>query len=223
MLDYLYCAKESEVRGPSIRGLYGTPTAPLPFLSGVVVRAFVLERPQGNVIVYNAPGIGEAATEIAALGRPNMLLLNHHHEAMYGKPDLEAPIWIHERDRPMADMPISDTFSGRHMIDDDLELIPTPGHTPGATMFLWDNGDKRVLFPGDSLWVQGGEWKAVLLGDSDRSAYLDSLALLREIEFDILVPWGVEGGAPYGYEVSREEATRNLEKIMARLRRGENA
>ena len=223
MLDDLNFAKGSDVRGPSIRGLYGTPTAPLPFLGGVVVRAFVLERPQGNIIIYNAPGIGESATEIRALGQPDRLLLNHHHEAMYGTPDLEMPIWIHERDRPMADMPITDTFSERHMIDDDLEVIPTPGHTPGTTMFLWDNGEHRLLFPGDSLWVQGGAWKAVLLGDSNRSAYLDSLALLREVEFDILVPWGVEDDAPYGYEVSREEATRNLEKIMARLRRGENA
>ena len=36
----------------SIRGLYATPTAPLPFLSGVVVRSFVLERKQGNIIIY---------------------------------------------------------------------------------------------------------------------------------------------------------------------------
>ena len=223
MLNVLKFAQSSEVRGPSIHGLYGTPTAPLPFLSGVVVRAFVLERPQGNVIIYNAPGIGEAATEIEALGRPEMLLLNHHHEAMYGTPDLDIPIWIHEKDRPMADMPVTNTFSERHMIGDDLEVIPTPGHTPGTTTFLWDIGDKRVLFPGDSIWVQGGEWKAVLLGDSDRSAYLDSLSLLKEIEFDMLVPWGVEVGAPYGYAVTRDEATEKLDRIIARLEAGGTA
>jgi hypothetical protein len=39
------------------RGVHATPTAPLPFLRGVVVRSFILEREQGNVIVYNAPGI----------------------------------------------------------------------------------------------------------------------------------------------------------------------
>jgi hypothetical protein len=35
-------------------------------------------------------------------------------------------------------------------------------------MFLWDNGEHHLLFPGDSIWVQGGEWKAVLLAESDR-------------------------------------------------------
>ncbi|OOY05538.1 MBL fold metallo-hydrolase [Thioclava sp. F28-4] len=207
----------------TIRGLYGSPSAPLPFLEGVVVRAFVLERPQGNVILYNAPGISKAADEIREMGRPWRLLMNHHHEAMFGAPRLDVPVWINEADRSRVDMPIAGTFSERQMIDDDLEIIPTPGHTAGTTMFLWDNGEHRLLFPGDSLWVEGGEWKAVLLGDSDRAAYLSSLALLKEIDFDILVPWGVEEGEPYGYAVTREEAAANLDRIIGRLEAGENA
>ncbi|OWU84084.1 hypothetical protein ATO6_13485 [Oceanicola sp. 22II-s10i] len=207
----------------TIRGLHGTPSAPLPFLDGVVVRAFVLERPQGNVIVYNAPGISEAADEIREMGWPECLLMNHHHEAMYGAPRLDLPVWINEADRADVDMAIAGTFSERHMIDDDLEVIPTPGHTPGTTTFLWNNGEHRLLFPGDSLWVQNGEWKAVVLGDSDRAAYMGSLAALKEIDFDILVPWGVEHGAPYGYAVTREEATSNLDRIIGRLEAGENA
>ncbi len=59
----------------SIPGLYATPTAPLPFLSGVVVRSFVLEREQGNIIIYNSPGINAAAREILELGRPGRLLV----------------------------------------------------------------------------------------------------------------------------------------------------
>jgi hypothetical protein len=61
----------------SIRGLYATPTSPLPFLSGVVVRSFVLEREHGNVIIYNSPGITVAAQDILDLGRPTRLLVNH--------------------------------------------------------------------------------------------------------------------------------------------------
>ena len=223
MADDLYFSDDTEELQTTIRGLYGTPTAPLPFLDGVVVRAFVLERPQGNVILYNAPGIATAAEQILRMGRPERLLMNHHHEAMYGTPGLDVPIWIHEADRPRVDMPVAGTFIDRHMIGDDLELIPTPGHTLGTTMFLWNNGDRRLLFPGDSLWVQEGEWKAVLLGDSDRAAYLNSLAALKEVEFDILVPWGVGAGEPYGYAVTRDEATEKLDRIIARLEAGETA
>ena len=211
-----------ELQATTIRGLHETPGAPLPFLDGVVARAFVLDRPQGAVIVYNAPGISEAADEIRAM-RPERLLMNHHHEAMFGAPRLDVPLWIHEADRSRVDLPIAGAFSEREMIDDDLEIIPTPGHTPGTTMFLWDNGDHRLLFPGDSLWVRGGEWQAVLLADGDRAAYLDSLALLKEVEFDLLIPWAVEHGEPCGYVVTREEAAAKLDRIIGRLEAGQTA
>lgn len=207
----------------TIRGLHGTPVAPLPFLKGVVVRSFVLERPQGHVILYNSPGIDAAATDIRALGPIERLLLNHQHEAMFGAPDLEAPAYVHAEDEGRTDMPLAGTFSDRQRLGDDLEIIPTPGHTPGTTAFLWDSGDLRLLFPGDSIWVQGGEWKAVLLGDSDRAAYIASLSLLMDVTFDVLVPWGVEEGEPYGYGVSPKQARSHLDAIRRRLERGENA
>ncbi|MEC7764166.1 MAG: MBL fold metallo-hydrolase [Pseudomonadota bacterium] len=223
MPDDLYFDDDTTGLQSTVTGLSGTPTAPLPFLDGVVVRAFVLNRPEGNVIIYNAPGISAAADAIRAMGQPQRLLMNHHHEAMYGAPDIDVPIWIHEADRPRVNLPVAGTFSERHKIADDLEVIPTPGHTSGTTAFLWDNGETRFLFPGDSLWVQGGVWKAVLLGDSDRTAYLDSLTRLKEVEFDVLVPWGVETGEPYGYAVTRAEANGHLDSIIARLEAGETA
>ena len=206
----------------SIRGLHATPSAPLPFLSGVVVRSFVLEREQGNVIIYNSPGIAAAADDILQLGHPDRLLINHCHEAMYGAPALDVPIFVHESDLSQTALPITGVFSKREKISDDLEVIPTPGHTAGTTMFLWDNGEHRLLFSGDAIWVQTGEWKAVLLGESDRESYLASLSHLMELDFDILVPWGSEEGRPYAYGVSRAEAQENLSGIVDRLKVGKN-
>lgn len=202
--------------------LHATPEAPLPFLAGVVVRSFVLEREAGPVIVYNSPGISAAASEIARLGRPDRLLINHWHEAMYGAPQLDVPMHVHERDRARTTLPITATFSRRERIADDLELIPTPGHTSGTTMVLWDSGTHRVLFPGDAIWVQAGRWQAVVLGESDRAAYLASLALMLEIEFDMLMPWGTEAGQPAGYGVTPAEARRKLQAIIDRLASGAN-
>ncbi|MFK0166942.1 hypothetical protein [Rhizobium sp. NPDC090279] len=113
----------------STRGLQAMPAAPLPFLEGVVVRSFLLEREQGNIIIYNSPGISAAAGEILQRGRPERLLVNHWHEAMYGRPDLDVPIFVHESDREKTKLPIAGTFSKREKIADDLEVIPTPGHT----------------------------------------------------------------------------------------------
>ena len=67
-------------------------------------------------------------------------------------------------------------FSRRHMLDDDFEVIPTPGHTPGATAYLWDNGNHRFLFTGDTIYLRDGEWVDGLLGSSDRASYVESLS-----------------------------------------------
>jgi hypothetical protein len=207
----------------AVRGLHATPATPLPFLKGVVVRSFVLEREPGNIIVYHSPGLTAAASAIQELGRPDRLLVNHWHEAMYDAPYLDVPIFVHEDDRAQTKLPITGTFSSRQRIADDLEVIPTPGHTAGTTTFLWENGEHRFLFPGDSIWVQGGEWKAVLLGESDRADYLASLERLLEVDFDFLMPWGSGQGQPYGFGVTREKAQQNLEEIIDRLRSGANA
>ena len=107
------------------------------------------------------------------------------------------------------------------MLDDDFEVIPTPGHTPGATAYLWDNGERRHLFTGDTIYLSDGEWVAAVLESSDRDAYLDSLQLIRELEFDVLVPWAASAGDPATPSPTAADA-RRLDAIIARLRRGED-
>ncbi len=205
-----------------IEGLRATPPAPLPFLANAQVRSFILERPEGNAIVYNAPGLREAADEIRALGATTHLLINHGHEVMYGAPRLDVPVFVHERDRAetAGGLPVAGTFTGRRMIDDDLEVIPTPGHTPGTTSYLWDNGTHRFLFTGDSLWVEYGDWRAVVLGGSDRAASLDSLRLISDLDFDVLVPWAAMKGEPSVNVVMHDDARRRIDAVIARVEAG---
>jgi len=205
-----------------IDGLWATPPAPLPFDSTVDVRAFLLERPHGNLIIYDAPGLAAAASEIEARGGATRQLLNHAHEAMFGSQGLDVGVFVGERDRNHTrSLPIAGTFSERQTLDDDLEVIPTPGHTPGTTTFLWDSGRHRFLFTGDTLWIEHGNWRATVLGDSDPTAYLDSLALLRELEFDVLVPWAATAGEPYIDVVSHTQAQQRLDAIIERVQAGE--
>jgi glyoxylase-like metal-dependent hydrolase (beta-lactamase superfamily II) len=205
-----------------IEGLLATPPAALPFLANAQVRSFILERPQGNAIVYNSPGLSEAMDEILALGDATRLLINHAHEAMYGTPRLDVPVFVHERDRAETarGLPVAGTFAHRQMIDDDLEVIPTPGHTPGTTSYLWDSGRHRFLFTGASLWVEHGDWKAVVLGDTDRAAFLDSLRLMSDLDFDVLVPWVAVKGEPSINVVTRDDARRRIAAVIARVEAG---
>ncbi len=205
-----------------VEGLLATPGAPLPFGENIFVRSFMLERAQGNVLVYNSPGLGLASGEIRARGGATRLLINHGHEAMFGPPGIDVPVFVNAGDEAetAGSLEVAGTFSGRQALDDDLEIIPTPGHTPGTTAVLWNNEAHRFLFTGDSLWINHGEWQAVVLGSSDRAAYLDSLTTLREVEFDVLVPWGAIGGEPYLEHVTRAEAQERIDAIIARLRGG---
>ncbi|WP_205710952.1 MBL fold metallo-hydrolase [Isoptericola sp. BMS4] len=206
-------------------GLLATPTARLPYQHDVLLRSFILERPTGNVVVYNSPGVTESADSIRALGGASRLLVNHAHEAMYGAPELDVPVYVHERDHAEVSrsLPVAGTFAERHMIGDDLQVIPTPGHTPGTTSYLWNNGDRRFLFTGDFIWIEHGEWKAVVLDETLRPTYLESLRLVRDLDFDVLVPWGAtEDSPPYGLINSRDEIRQRVGAIIARVQAGDN-
>lgn len=206
-----------------IEGLLSTPTSRLPYQHNVLLRSFVLQRPHGNVVIYNSPGLATASAAIRDLGGASRLLINHAHEAMYGQPDLDAPVWVHELDRKevAGSLQVSGVFDQRCMIDDDLEVIPTPGHTAGTTSYLWDDGAHRFLFTGDFIWIEQGEWKAVVLDPELRKAYVRSLELVRDLEFDFLVPWGTtEDGPSLGAVHDQGEIRSRVDPIIERVRSG---
>lgn len=94
-------------------GLFASPPAPVPFGVDLLVRAFLIQRADGNLLVYNAPGLTSAAREIAHLGGAVRQVVNHSHEAVFGPQEIEAPLFVHERDQPETtrSMPVAGTFS----------------------------------------------------------------------------------------------------------------
>ena len=111
------------------------------------------------------------------------------------------------------------TFSRRHTLDDDLEVIPIPGHTPGSTAYLWNDGRRRYLFTADSIYLSGGEWVDGMLDSSDRDSYLSSLEALREEEFDVLVPWAAPAGEPWFAETDPADTRRRIDALIKRVSR----
>jgi glyoxylase-like metal-dependent hydrolase (beta-lactamase superfamily II) len=207
-----------------IRGLHASTPEPLPFAPSLDIRAFLLQREHGNVLVYSVTGLEADAPAIEDLGGISRQYLNHRHEAAFPSPWVAAPLFVHERERRSVarTLHVRGTFSRRHVLDGDLEVIPTPGHTPGATAYLWDSGEHRFLFTGDTIYLSDGEWVAAVLGSSERAPYIESLELIRELDFDVLVPWAATGGEPYYAVTSRAEARRRIDAIIERVRRGED-
>jgi hypothetical protein len=119
-------------------------------------------------------------------------------------------------------IPVTGSFSGRETIGADIDVIPIPGHTPGSTAYLWDNGVHRFLFTGDSVWLDHGEWTAVVLDPSGRHSYIDGLTLMRDLDFDVLVPWGATQDEPPIAAVSPAEAAARLDAVIQRVEAGGN-
>jgi glyoxylase-like metal-dependent hydrolase (beta-lactamase superfamily II) len=205
------------------RELHATAPEPLPFAPSHRIRAYLLQRDSGNVLIYSTTGLASDAAAIADRGGISRHYLNHRHEAMFASDWVSSPLFVHarERDSVARRYRVRATFSKRHTLDHDLEVIPTPGHTPGATAYLWDSGEHRFLFTGDTIFLDDGDWIAAVLDSSDRRAYLDSLELLRGLDFDVLVPWAATEGQPYA-ETDPEHARRRIDAILARVRRGED-
>jgi hypothetical protein len=207
-----------------IVGLYSSAPESLPFAPRLDIRAFLLRRDERNVLIYSTTTLGSAGSATEALGGISRHYLNHRHEALFASPSIGAPLFVHERERRSVaeTYNVRGTFSKRHTFEDDLEVVPTPGHTSGATSYLWNSGEHRLLFTGDTIYLDEGEWVAAVLPSSDRSRYVDSLELIRELDFDVLVPWASTAGTPLFAATDGVDAQRRIDAILDRVRRGED-
>jgi glyoxylase-like metal-dependent hydrolase (beta-lactamase superfamily II) len=210
-------------------GLHASTADGLSFAPSIRIRAFLLQRPQGNLLVYSTGSVVADRDAIADLGGIARQYLNHWHEARFGGADaitatFGAPLLCHENDREETtkSVKVAGTFTARGLLADDFEAIPIPGHTPGATAYLWESGTHRCLFTGDSLYLRNGEWVAAVLDSSDRAAYLESLALIRSLDFDVLVPWAATADQPCHALTDKADTARRLDAIIARVRQGDD-
>jgi glyoxylase-like metal-dependent hydrolase (beta-lactamase superfamily II) len=215
-------AEASPPMATEIPGLLATAPQQLPFGPEHDIRAFLLQREAGNILVYSNTALEWNAEAIERAGGISRHYLNHHHEALFPSSWVDAPLFVHEAGRTKVEKAYSvrGTFAKRHTLDGEFEVVPIPGHTPDATAYLWDTGEHRLLFTGDSIMLNGGEWIAAVLESSDRERYLESLELIRELEFDVLVPWAARGDErPYSL-TDRDDARRRIGAIIERVAAG---
>jgi Metallo-beta-lactamase superfamily len=213
----------------AIPGLHASTSEGLSFAPSLHVRSFLLQRPAGNVLVYGPRTIEPDAQAVDELGGISRQYLNHRHEASpssdWVAERFGAPLHVHEADAASVakTSAVGATFASRHVVDGDLEVIPTPGHTSGATAYLWDSAQHRMLFTGDTIYLRDGEWVAAVLEFSDRERYIESLELIRGLDFDVLVPWAASAGNPYYAVVENGDARARIDAILERVRRGESS
>jgi glyoxylase-like metal-dependent hydrolase (beta-lactamase superfamily II) len=90
-----------------------------------------------------------------------------------------------------VDVPIG----SRHIDVNGIEVIPTPGHSPGSTCYLVNGAAGGYLFTGDTLVFgdSGNWWAGYIPGIGDAEALAASLRLLRSLTPDVVVSSAFQG------------------------------
>jgi hydroxyacylglutathione hydrolase len=163
---------------------------------GLTTHAYVWRGPSGNVLFYS-PASDADFDAIQELGGVIAQYLSHLDEA--------GPILARVADRfgsrlhapaleldaigrhAHVDVPVE---ARRHVDENGVEVIPTPGHSDGSTCYLVPGaGGEAYLFTGDTMFPAGdGTWSTFLVPGRGSAAQLrSSLELLGTLRPDMVI------------------------------------
>ncbi|MCZ4652353.1 MBL fold metallo-hydrolase [Gordonia amicalis] len=165
-----------------------------------------------NALFYSVASDAEFA-DLEKLGGVDDQYLSHHDEAgpMLGRIEdrfgatLHAPAPEVGRIGRYARVDIA--LAERYVDDNGVEVIPTPGHTPGSTCYLVPGDDGlRYLFTGDTLYLgESGEWTAGYLPSfSNAHTLAESLRLLATLTVDVVISSAYAGDSAVNHVVAQE-------------------
>ncbi|WP_232716415.1 MBL fold metallo-hydrolase [Gordonia metallireducens] len=176
-----------------------------------------------NALFYSMASDAEF-DDLEKLGGVDDQYLSHQDEAgpILGRVEdrfgatLHAPAPEIERIGRFARVDIA--IAERYVDDNGVEVIPTPGHTPGSTCYLVPGDDGlRYLFTGDTLYVNAsGRWTAGYLPFSDASTLAESLHLLAHVDPDVVISSAFAGESAV-HQVAEGEWPSHLEEALEGL------
>ncbi|ASR02907.1 MBL fold metallo-hydrolase [Gordonia rubripertincta] len=176
-----------------------------------------------NALFYSMASDAEF-DDLAKLGGVDDQYLSHHDEAgpilgciedRFGV-TLHAPAPEIERIGQFARVDIA--IAERYVDDNGVEVIPTPGHTPGSTCYLVPGDDGlRYLFTGDTLYLSAsGEWTAGYLPFSNANTLAESLHLLATLTPDVVISSAFAGESAVN-RVAAQNWSGHIEQALERL------
>jgi hydroxyacylglutathione hydrolase len=180
----------------------------------------------GNVLFYSMAGDADFEA-IAELGGVADQYLSHRDEAgamlkriadRFGS-RLHAPaaelleIGQHAR----VDVPLG----SRHVDANGVEVIPTPGHSPGSVCYQVRGAEGTYLFTGDTLYVNDTRaWAAGFIPSiSDADALVSSLHLLATLEPDVVISSAFQGDSAL-HRLDKGSWPGHIEQALAGLSAG---
>lgn len=157
--------------------------------------AYLLQRKQGNVLFYNTR-YEQEIDYIDNLGGIDFQFLSHRHECgsslAYIRQKFQSQLCVDKLERDYIEKfcPVDISCDSRQILSENIEVIPTPGHTCGGLCFYYQSpGGLNYLFTGDTLFPYHGRWSILPLvnegGDSEK--LIESLKSLRDLHPDVVL------------------------------------
>jgi len=174
-----------------VRGLLPSSPERLPFAPSLHIRAFLLEREKGNLLIYSTAGW--RATPRRSITPA----------ASHGSTSTTGTRRCSRRSGSRRRCSCTSASAARSSV---TRACARPSRAATCST--------------DTIYLDDGEWVAAVLGSSDRAGYLESLALLRELDFDVLVPWAASAGQPYLAHTDAADARRRIDALIDRVRAG---
>lgn len=161
--------------------------------SDLMMHGFMLRHPRGNLLIGRVENPLDHEV-LADAGGVIRHYLTHWHEAAPGalviQQRFNSALYCHNRALGPVSRVIEpdDTFSQQEAHFGDFHLLPTPGHTPGSSSYLYHSPYGRTyLFVGDTLTREHHRWISVLVPESNPAELLQSLDLYRSLRPDVVL------------------------------------
>jgi glyoxylase-like metal-dependent hydrolase (beta-lactamase superfamily II)/ferredoxin len=182
--------------------------------------SYLVLREAGNVLIDSPRQARPLMDRIEALGGVTTMFLSHRDDvadhATYAR-RFSCKRVMHTADLESATRDVEIRLDGREPVElaPDLIVIPVPGHTRGSVALLFRN---ELLFTGDHLWgTDDGEGLEAGRGVCWYSWAEQTRSMERLLAFDF--EWVLPGHGPR-FHASRARTREELEKLVARMKRG---
>ena len=163
----------------------------------LTVHAYLLEHPGGNVLFYN-PRSTVDFEEIGDLSGIAHHCLSHCHEVDESLAEVagrfDSKLCCHALVAPYLPKAVSADVlfdsPPREFLGGDIEVIHTPGHTNNSVCYRYRSPHgKTYLFTGDTIYLDDGEWKTIVVADDggDEAELASSLLSLRDLQVDVVI------------------------------------
>lgn len=159
---------------------------------GMNFNGWYLRRGREAVVIDPPTPTAEDLREIAEQARPAAILLtNKHHTRASAqvRERLECPIWVHESDKPLMEIPVDRTYRDGDRLPCGLTAITVrDGKTPGESAFLLE-GEVPTLIVGDAILGKPPGALSMLPPDKfkDAARAREGLRVLLDHDFEALL------------------------------------